>query len=156
MKKLIIIPIVSLLFILTVNVAPSTAVTDYEWDVYWNFVEAWHYQIYQLDGDEATAEDVAQKEITQKYGFDNNRFWTIIDGVLEEKYVDPDRWLVSKSEYEIVDDLYERMDAAGDGATTEDIKDIHREVAGYHGITLFDLHNIEYRTYLDDMMWGFW
>lgn len=150
MKKLI---IISILMSFVLGAIPAAAVTDYEWDVYWNFVEAWHYQVYKQNGDELEAEDVAAKEITSKYGFDNKRLWKIVDAVIDEKYVDAEGWAATKRDYDIVDDLWKRLNAAGKNASLDEMKRIHSEVAGYYGISLFDLHNMEYRVFLDDMWW---
>lgn len=151
MKKLI---VISILLSFALGAIPAFAVTDYEWDVYWNLVESWHHQVYQQNGDEFEAEGVAIKEIQSKYGFDNDRLWKIIDAVIDEKYVDSEGWIATKHEYDILDDLWKRMGDAGKSASQDEIKRIHREVAGFYGISLFDLHNIEYRVYLDDMMMG--
>lgn len=124
--------------------------TGREWKVYYDVAEGYHEILYEVDRGEYPTEEHYNRiyqDIANKYNI----------SIKEVKDIDSrglDREPTAR-EYEIVDDLMARINALPEDAGREDFERVDREVANKYGLSLLDLHEIDYRVGEWDSMYWF-
>jgi len=143
MKKGFILTIVFLSLFLFSTISYSQGLTDWEFGVYYDFLERF------LDMPDWTKEneDRVFREVASKYGITLDRLNDIIDRGYARS---PTEW-----EWKVGEELLDKMFNLPKGATEEDAKRVFREIAKKYGISHDYLNDITYRTMWDIMMWGF-
>lgn len=149
MKKGFILTMVFLSLILFTAIAHCQELTDWEWKIFYAAAEKWHAMIYEKDSYPGEEDfDRIYREIANTYSISTDEVWDVVFDVLEHGHVsDPEEEIL------ILDELDRRLDALPDWATAEDQKRVHREIASKYGITLTQLHALEFA---DELFWRLW
>ena len=130
------------------TIAYCQQLADWEWKVYYDIVEKWHELLYEY----YYAFDVPQSEFDNMYSQIGNE-----QGVSSEevKRIDNEGILREPTdrEYDILDELYDRLDTLSENSYKADAERIHDEVAEDYGIGLSQLYEIEYR--IEEGFWFF-
>ena len=145
MRRLIFAFVVFSLFF-SIPFSYSQELSDWEWRVYYDIVERWHELYYDYDDSWSIPQkefDNLYSQIAEKYAISVEEVKKIDDTGINREPTD--------REYEIYDELLIRFDALPEDASNAELKRVHREVANEFGISLIELHEIEYR-----MEEGFW
>jgi len=153
MRKGFILIVVFLSLFLVTSVVYCQEPTNWEWKIYFAAAEKWHAMFYQdPSGWGAKQEDFDRiyREIASTYSISTDEVRDIVFDVLERGHVSS-----PEEEILILDELDRRLDALPDWATAEDQKRVHREIASKYGITLTQLHALEFAEELFRRLWGF-
>ncbi|MFH1577921.1 MAG: hypothetical protein ABIC18_02490 [Candidatus Omnitrophota bacterium] len=125
--------------------------SDWDWEVFYQAAEIWHLMVYNsssdwyMDGDDF---DNICQQVANKYGISVDDASDTIFDVTEYGYI-----LESDQEGKALDELGDKLDALPDWATYEDGVRVHREVASNYGISLIQLHAIEFA---DEVWWWYY
>ena len=124
----------------------SAEVTGQEWKIYYDLVEEWHNQLYLTDNDPFKAYDNAVVTVSSSTGLTKDQIANIEKRVLENREL-------SDQEWKIYDDLMAALDNLPQNAGRYESEQVHSNIAAKYGITIMQLHEIEYIGYIDDWMW---
>ena len=128
------------------SAAASAEVSGQEWKIYYDLVEEWHNQLYLTDNDPFKSYDNAVLAISSTSGLTKDQIDDIEKRVLENREL-------SEQEWKIYDDLMDSLDALPKNAGRYESEQVHSQIASKYGVTIMQLHEIEYIGYIDDWMW---
>jgi hypothetical protein len=143
-KKIIVLAFCLLFIVPTLRAAD--ALTDWENGIFMEIVQKWHELLYTLPSNMQPGKNEFQtiyQQIAYQYNISTDEVKRIDNKGLA---IEP-----SDQDYKICDELYKQLDAMPQSSTTDDARRIHVTVANQFGISLEQLHKIEY---LMDV--GFW
>lgn len=151
MKKGFILIAVFLSLFLVTSIVYCQSLTNWEWKIYFAAAEKWHAMFYEKDSYPGEEDfDRIYREIANTYSISTDEVMDIVFDVAEHGHVsDPEE------EFLILDELDRRLDALPDWAAVEDKKRVHREIASKYGISLTQLHALEFAEELFWRLWGF-
>jgi hypothetical protein len=111
--------------------------TEWEHGIFIEVVEQWHEYLYTMSGGPGENErNYTYQQVASKYNISVNEVTRIEDKAVN---IAP-----NKQDYEIYEELGRRLDAMPQGGTVEQARRIHLEIANQYGISLVQLHEIEY------------
>jgi len=143
MKREFILLLLFLSLFLFVPTSYSQELSDWEFGVYYDFIEKY----LNMPDWAKENEDRIYKEVTNKYSITSDKLGDILDRGYERR---PTEW-----EWKVGEELFDKMSNLSKGATEEDTNRVFREIAKKYGISHDYLNDITYRTMWDLMMWDF-
>jgi hypothetical protein len=147
-KKFVIGLLFPLAFLFFTACSYGQTLNERERGIYLDIVERWHEMLYTKSGNSRPSEEEIQaiwRDVANKYNISFDEVKNIDNKALTE--ANP-----TDEDYKIYDDLWAALDSMPQGATTDDTRRIHSEIANKYGISLYKLHEIEYE--MDEGMWG--
>lgn len=134
------------IFLFTPSIVLSQNLNAHEESIYHAVVEEWHKEIYLSGDDMFKAEEKAIRWAANWYGYTEKGIYGIMDRGVGDRYP-------TKSEYQIYEELMKRLGELPEGASISRYEAIHSEIADKYGLTLPELHELEYLAYYD---FGYW
>jgi len=132
--------ILCVILLMLVSAAYGQTVTGWERKVYYEAIE----RLYSLpEGSPDEEGHRILREVAYQYGLTYGEINDILDRVWEEDLTD--------YEWDIIDELEDRLDMLAEGAPDEEYDRIYREIARKYGITVNILYDIE-----DRYWWGYY